>query len=295
MLRKLCLLFLGFLSVSAICEAQIVKEYRVSERKGYNLIQLDFTSYKSITKLKRVIADDPVSIHGHLSQTNILPDFSNEIRNQVMWASLVHKNVESDNLGKSITSKIFSGKGEDFDHTWDLGLDSNFLYHLNFYLGMGRSNFDLSKLTVSQLEIHSASSDVFIHYSEDEPNQVQMDTLLVMLNMGTVDIQQANYTNSKKMIVEVNYGKINLDFSDGMSSSCQVIAAVGAGSVNLHLPSDSFPIKINMKTTPMCRTTIPKYLKSQDDETFITKGYSADDPRLLELTLDVGVGSIIID
>jgi len=288
------LFFLVFFSLSEI-EAQLVKEYQVTERKGYNLVQLDFTSYKSITKLKRVISDGPVSIHGHLSQTNILPDFSSEIKNQVLWTSLVHKNVESDNLGKSITSKIFSGKGEDFDHTWDLGLDSNFLYHLNFYLGMGISNFDLSKLTVSQLEIHSASSDVFIHYSEDEPNQVQMDTLLVMLNMGTVDIQQANYTNSKKMIVEVNYGKINLDFSDGMSSTCQVIAAVGAGSLNLHLPSDSFPIKIKMKTTPMCRTTIPKFLKSEDNETYITKGYSADDPRLLELTLDVGVGAIIID
>ena len=286
--------FLVFFSLSEI-EAQIVKEYQVTERKGYNLVQLDFTSYKSVTKLKRVISDGPVSIHGHISQTNILPDFSSEIKNQVLWASLVHKNVESDNLGKSITSKIFSGKGEDFDHTWDLGLDSNFLYHLNFYLGMGVSNFDLSKLTVSQLEIHSASSDVFIHYSEDEPNQVQMDTLLVMLNMGTVDIQQANYTNSKKMIVEVNYGKINLDFSDGMSSTCQVIAAVGAGSLNLHLPSDSFPIKIKMKTTPMCRTTIPKFLKSEDNETYITKGYSSDDPRLLELTLDVGVGAIIID
>lgn len=295
MLRKMCLLFLSFLSTAALCEAQIVKEYKVTEREGYNLLQLDFTSYKSVTKLKRVISNDPVAIHGHLSQTNILPDFSSEIRDKVMWTTLTHKNVESDNLGKSITSKIFSGKGDDFDHTWDLGLDSNFLYHLNFSLGIGKSDFNLSKLPVSQLQIHSASSDVFIHYDEDEPNQVQMDTLLVMLNMGTVDIRDANFTNSKKMIVEVNYGKINLDFSDGMSSSCQVIAAVGAGTVRLHLPPDSFPIKIRMKTTPMCRTTIPKYLKAQDEETYITKGYAADDPRLLEITLDVGVGSIVID
>lgn len=295
MLRKLCLLLLGVVGLSTLCAAQIVKEYHVTERKGFNLVKLDFTTYKSVTQVKRVMASDPVSIHGHLTQTNILPDFSKNLQNNVMEVSLVHKNIESDNLGKSITSKLFSGKGDDFDHSWDLGLNSNFLYDLNFLLGMGRSDFDLAMLPVSKLKIQSASSDVMIHYGELEPNRVQMDTLLVLLNMGTVDIPQANFTNAKKIIVEVNYGKINLDFGDGMSSSSQVIAAVGAGTLNLHLPSDSFPVKIKMKTTPMCRKTLPKFLKAQDDDTYITKGYSPDDPRLLELTLDVGVGSIVID
>ena len=50
-----------------------------------------------------------------------------------------------------------------------------------------------------------------------------------------------------------------------------------------------------MKTTPMCRTVFPKYLKAVDKETYITKGYKASDPRLLELILDVGVGSITIE
>ncbi|MFC3879200.1 hypothetical protein ACFOSV_03390 [Algoriphagus namhaensis] len=295
MLRILCLLFLGFVGLSTLCTAQIVKEYHVTERKGFDLIRLDFTTYKSVTQVKRVMSSDPVTIHGHLSQTNILPDFSEGIENNVMNVSLVHKNIEADNLGKSITSKLFSGKGDEFDHSWDLGLNSNFLYDMEFLLGMGRSNFDLAMLPVSKLKIHSASADVMIHYSEKEPNRVQMDTLLVMLNMGTVDIPQANFTNSKKMIVEVNYGKINLDFGEGMNSSSQVIAAVGAGSIYLHLPSDSYPVKIKMKTTPMCRKTIPKFLKAQDDDIYITKGYSANDPRLLELTLDVGVGSIVID
>ena len=295
MLRNLCLLFLMFFGGVSLSKAQLIKEFKVSQTKGFDLVALEFTSYKSITLLKRIRSSDPIYIHGHLEKTNILPVFSNSISNNILSASLVHKNVESENLGKSITSKLFSSSSSDFDHTWDLGLTNNFLYHLDFNLGMGRSDFDLANLTINQLKIKSASSDVHVHYSSDNPNQVQMDTLLVTLNMGTVTIDKVNYTNAKMIIVEVNYGKINLDFSDGLSNGSQVIAAVGAGTLNLSLPSDSYPIKIKMKTTPMCRTSLPKYFKALDSETYVTKGYKESDPNRIELTIDVGVGSITVE
>lgn len=294
MLRNLSLLFLMFFGGVNLSTAQLIKEFKVTQTKGFELVAVEFTSYKSTTNLKRIRTTDPLYIHGHLDRTNILPVFSNSISNNILTAALVHKNVESENLGKSITSKIFSSSSTDFDHTWDLGLTTNFLYHLDFSLGMGRSDFDLANLTINQLKIKSASSDVFVHYSSDNPNQVQMDTLLVTLNMGTVTLDKVNYTNAKMIIVEVNYGKINLDFSDGMSDGSQVIAAVGAGTLNLTLPSDSYPIKIKMKTTPMCRATLPKYFKALDSETYVTRGYKETDPKRIELTIDVGVGSITV-
>ncbi|MBN7813267.1 hypothetical protein J0A68_20100 [Algoriphagus sp. H41] len=294
MLKKLCLLITWIVVQAIPAQAQFVKEYKVTERKGYELVYLNFSSYKSLTQLKRVISSDPIYIHGHLLKSNILPDFRYSVHDNMLDAKLVHKNVESDNLGKSITSKLFSDNS-DFDHSWDLGLASNFLYHLDFNLGVGRSDFDLAQIPVSQLKVKSASADVKIHYGSAIPNQVEMDTLLVTLNMGVVEIQNANFTNSRKMIVEVNYGKIDLNYSDGLASSCQVIAAVSGGSIYLKLPPDSNPVKIRMKTTPMCRTVFPKYLKAIDKETYVTKGFKASDPRLLELILDVGVGSITIE
>jgi hypothetical protein len=284
------LMIVGGISV----QAQFVKEYKVTERNGYEMVYLNFWSYKSTTQLKRVISSNPIYIHGHLSKSNILPDFSYSIHDDILDAKLTHKNVESDNLGKSITSKLFSNNS-DFDHSWDLGLGSNFLYQLDFNLGMGRADFDLAQIPVSRMKVKSASADVRIRYGNQAPNQVTMDTLLVTLNMGTVEVENANFTNARKMIVEVNYGKIHLNYSDGMPSSSQVIAAVSGGSIHLKLPPDSNPVKIRMKTTPMCRTVFPKYLKSIDKETYITKGYKASDPRLLELILDVGVGSITIE
>jgi hypothetical protein len=279
----------------AVSEAQLVKEFKATERNGFDMVALEFTSYKSSTQLKRTKSSDPVYIHGHLDQTNILPVFSQKTSNNVLQTSLVHKNVESENLGKSITSKLFSGSSDDFDHSWDVALSTNYLYHLDFNLGMGKSDFDLANLTISQLKVKSASADVFIHYGSNSPNQVQMDTLLVTLNMGTVMINNANFTNAKRMIYEVNYGKIDLNFSEGMHNASHVSAAVGAGSIHLRLPSDSFPIKIKVRTTAMCKTTLPKYLKTLEKGIYVTKGYDASDPRLMELILDVGVGSLTVE
>ncbi|MFC3415809.1 hypothetical protein [Algoriphagus hitonicola] len=295
MLRKFCLVFLGILWGIGVSKAQLVKEYKTPEKNGFDLVHLNFSTYKSVTKLKRIRASEPINIHGHLEQVNIIPTFYHQVEGNILEANLLHKNIESENLGKSITSKLFSGSNTGFGHSWDVGLASNFLYHLDFTLGMGRSEFDLAYLPITQLKVKSASADVQIDYSSDNPNQVQMDTLLVTLNMGSVSVHHANFTNAKQIILEVNYGNIDLDFSTGMSSSSHVIAAVGAGTLRLKLPPESFPIKIKAKTTAMCRTSLPKYLKAIDDQTYVTKGYTANDPRLLDLIIDVGVGSLTVE
>ena len=237
---------------------------------------------------------DPLRIHGHLLQANILPDFRSSVAKNRVAASLVNKNIESDNLGKSITSKLFSTTSG-FDHSWDVGLTSSYVYDLDFNLGMGTADFDLAQLAVSTLKIKSASADVFIHYSSNTPNSVGMDTLLVTLNMGAVDLHQAQLAQAKKVIIEVNYGQISLNYGQPQSSKAQVIAAVGGGTIYLKLPPESSPVKIRMKTTPLCRISIPDYLRAIGEDTFVTKGYSASDSRLLEFILDVGVGAVTVE
>jgi hypothetical protein len=294
MLKKLCLfLFLLPSSGGWVC-AQFVKEYRVAEKVGIEEVSLNFSSYKSETQVKRSVGMDPLLIHGHLLQANILPDFRSATSKNQLVASLVHKNIESDNLGKSITSKLFS-TSTGFDHSWDVGLTSSYTYDLDFNLGLGTADFDLAQLAVSTLKIKSASADVFIHYSTNTPNAVVMDTLLVTLNMGAVELHQAQLTQAKKVIIEVNYGQINLNYGQSQSFKGQVIAAVAGGTIYLKLPPESSPIKIRMKTTPLCRTSLPDYLRAIGDDTFVTVGYSASDPRLLEFVLDVGVGAITVE
>ncbi len=294
MFKKLCLLIFLIPLAGTWVHAQFVREYRVAAKNGIEKVTLNFSTYKSQTQVKRTTGKDPVTIHGHLLQANILPDFRSSTSKNGVTASLVHKNIESDNLGKSITSKLFS-TSTGFDHTWDVGLASTYAYDLEFNLGMGTADFDLAQLAVATLKIKSASADVSIHNSSATPNLTGMDTLLVTLNMGTVDLLQAQQTQAKKVIIEVNYGQINLNYGLGQTTKGQVIAAVGGGMIYLKLPPVSNPVKIRMKTTPLCRTSVPEHLRAIGEDVFVTKGYTASDPRLLEIILDVGVGSITIE
>lgn len=293
MLKKLCLLLFLTSLLASLASAQFVKEYRVTENKAIERVSLTFSSYKSQTQLKRNLSRDPIYLHGHLLHANILPDFRSVTTNNTLVASLVHKNIESDNLGKSITSKLFSSETS-FDHSWDIGLATNYTYDLAFNLGMGTADFDLSQLAISTFKVKSASADVHLHY-RNSANLIAMDTLLVMLNMGSVEMEQANLAQAKKIIIEVNYGQISLNYGAGLPSKGQVIAAVVGGTVYLKLPPASYPVKIRMKTTPLCRTSLPDYLIALGDDTYITKGYSLSDPKLLEFILDVGVGSVTVE
>lgn len=294
MFKKLCLVFCLLPLAVGWVHAQFVREYRVPSKEGIEEVNLNFSTYKSQTQVKRTAGSDPISIHGHLLQANILPDFKSTTSKNGVTANLVHKNIESDNLGKSITTKLFS-TSDGFDHTWDVALTSGYAYNLEFNLGMGTADFDLAQLAVSTLKIKSASADVSIHNSSTAPNLVGMDTLLVTINMGMVDLSQAQQTQAKKVILEVNYGEIKLNYGFGNTSKGQVIAAVGGGTIYLKLPPESNPVRIRMKTTPLCRTSVPEYLRALGDNVFVTKGYSAADPRLLDFILDVGVGSITIE
>jgi hypothetical protein len=291
MLRKVCLLIWLIWAYHLDVNAQITRDFVVEEKSGFNLVKLDFSSYKGISSIKRDHSGWPVTIQAQLAKVNILPTFNHSIENNVLIAQLNHSNVESENLGKSLSYRLFSNDNEDFDHAWEVGLNSNFLYDLNFNFGIGRAELDLSNINVANCKVKTASADVVLKYSRN-PNPVSMDTMAVLINMGNVEAKNINYSNARNMIFDVNYGKINLSFRGEMPQASNVKASVGAGSVNITLPDESLPYRVKLYSTAMCRTSVPSHLKDLGNKTYVSKGYKEDAKNLMVIEIDVSVGSI---
>ncbi|UJP65594.1 hypothetical protein [Mongoliitalea daihaiensis] len=294
MLNKICLIFGLLIGVLSDLQAQITKDFKILENQGFNLVVLDFNVYKGVSNIKREVGADPLHIHSHLSKVNILPSFSYQIKDETMYANLVHRNVESESLGKSLSYKLFPSSNDDFGHSWFVDLNSNFLYNLNLNFGVGVANIDLSQIPVANCMIRSASADINFDYGRKTPNTVRMDTLSVLINMGNLHAKKLNLFNAKKMNFEVNYGTMDLNFSGGMTEKTHLHAVVGAGKINITLPDESQPFIIKIKSTAMCRTYIPKHLKDIGNKTYISKSFREDAPNLMELTLDVSVGSVTL-
>ncbi|SDY72511.1 hypothetical protein SAMN05444412_102375 [Rhodonellum ikkaensis] len=294
MLRINCLLICFLLGIVFQLKAQITKEFKVDHTRGYGLVHLDFNVYKGVTHIKKGMGASPVHIFSKLSKVNILPSFSQEIVSEVLYTQLVHRNVESENLGKSLSYKLFSTTNEDFDHKWDIEMNSNFLYDLHLNFGIGKAYLDLSNLPVSNCIIKTASADVKLDYSKKIANSVKMDTLMVTINMGSLDAKNINFSNAKEMFFEINYGTVDLFFSEPVSERINIHTIVGAGKVSLELPAYDQPFIIKVKSTPMCRTNIPKHLKDIGNKTYVSKNYKENAENLMTFTIDVSVGSVTI-
>ncbi|AWW33114.1 hypothetical protein DN752_09300 [Echinicola strongylocentroti] len=275
---------------------QIVKEFVVEEKSGFDRVQLNFSSYKGVSDINKMYMSDPVMIHSHLSKVNILPDFSYHIQDAVLTANLNHSDVEQESFGKRLSSKLFATSEGDFDHTWEVGLSEQYAYLLDLHFGIGQANVDLSNLKVKRCKITTATADVSLNYMEKGRNLTEMDTLLVKVNMGTVDGVNMTHANARNMIFEVNYGQVNLNFDKHFESDkpCHIMTTVGAGAVYILLPAPQNPYLVKINSTAMCRKKLPSYLTEVGDKVYASKGYEEGVKNLITFEIDVSVGSLVL-
>ncbi|MFC4871221.1 hypothetical protein [Negadavirga shengliensis] len=295
MFKGFILVFYLVTGLIGFAQAQIVRQFEVNEKNGVNLVNFDFFCYKGVSSLQRDYLGIPLRARAELGKVNILPAFSHDLTDGVLNAHLEHKNVESESLGRNLSYKLFSGKDADFDHKWDIGLDANYLYNLNLNFGIGKANLDFSNLPISNCKIKTASTDVFLAYSKKIPNSVMMDSLLITINMGSIYAEDLHYSNARNLIFDVNYGSVNLSFSDMMAEASQISTIVGAGSVNIRLPSENLPYLVKIKSTAMCRTKVPKHLKEVGNKTYVSRGYREEAKNLMTFLIDVSVGSVSLE
>ena len=292
MFKKLGLLICVLLGSIDQTDAQIAKEFVIRENEGFNLVKFDFSSYKGTSTLQHRASGHPVRVHAHLSNANIMPSFNYDIASGMLNTKIEHRNTESENLGRSLSYRLFTSVDETYDHSWFIDLDSNFLYDLNFNLGLGKVALDLSRVPVSKCKIKTASADVALDYSSNTLNSASMDTMMVAVKMGTIDARSINYSNARNMLFDVNYGTVNLSFAEEVPGGSTISAMVGAGSVNIDLPSGSLPYIIKVKSTAMCRTSIPKHLKEIGNKVYVSKGYDKNAEDLMTFLIDISVGTV---
>lgn len=292
MFKKLGLLLWVLVGCAVHVDAQITKEFIVKEKEGFELVKFDFSSYKANSIVKTNSSGQPIRVHAHLSKVNILPTFTHSIVGGTLNTSIEHQNTASESLGRSLSYRLFTGSNESYDHDWFIDLDTNFLYDLNFFFGLGKASFDLSDLPISKCKIATASADVALDYSSASLNTAAMDTMMVVIKMGALDAQRVNYSNAKHMFFDVNYGSVNLSFEDNVPGGSTISTMVGAGSVNINLPSAHLPYIVKVKSTAMCRTSVPKHLREIDNKVYVSKGYKKNAEDLMTFLIDISLGSV---
>ena len=179
------------------------------------------------------------------------------------------------------------------DNIWKMYLTDGKPYNLELEYGVGSAHVDLSGLAIERLKINTGSADVNIGYSSRE-NKVEMDTLSVKVDLGSLSVHNLNLSRTRYTSADVGFGNMILDFSSNAPMvPNRIEGSVGAGNLVIMLPSEQTPVLITINDSWLCSVKLPESLKKIRQNTFANAAYIKEARNVLVFNLDVSMGSII--
>ena len=193
-----------------------------------------------------------LNIFSNQDQSSYSHQFRKEIINNSCRVYLNFENNDSHTIGQTISTRMF-GEEKVGNKVWKMYLSDSKPYNLHLEYGVGNAHVDLSGLAIKKLKINTGSADVNIGYSSLE-NKVDMDTLSVKVDLGSLNVQNVNLSRARYTSADVGFGNMILDFSSNAPLVTNWIeGSVGAGNLTIILPSDQTPVLVKINDSWLCR------------------------------------------
>ena len=234
-----------------------------------------------------------LNVFSNQDQSSYAHQYNKEVVNNACEIYLNFENTTSQSIGQTISTRMF-GDEKPVDHkVWKMYLSDAKPYNLQLDYGVGNAHADLSGLSIKKLKINTGSADVHIGYTSLE-NKVDMDTLSVKVDLGSLRVRNINLSRARYTKADVGFGNMTLDFSANQPLvSNHIVGSVGAGNLTIILPSAQTPVLVTINDSWLCSVKIPANLKKIRANTFANEAYSENAARTLVFNLDVSMGNII--
>ncbi|MFY0626415.1 MAG: hypothetical protein JXR07_08980 [Reichenbachiella sp.] len=274
---------------------QLKKFYTVKNAPTYDTIDFAIKATSGTCFIKPSHHDDPVTIYGNPSFSEVNPNFHTSVLGKTNFIVLELEDYAKNGLSHAITYNMFSEDEKSEKDFWKVYLTEDKIYNLNLNYGVGDAHINLSDLAITKFKLESGSANVNISYDEGKMNRCEMDTFAVSVDMGTITVDRMHLSKVKYVLAEVGFGTVILDFSEGIDHKCKIKATIGAGKLKVRVPEDSAPSIVNYKNSPLCKMSIVEGYEKVDEGVYVNKSFSPDATNLLEFELDVALGNIIFE
>lgn len=272
--------------------AQTKKHFTVQDDDSCEKVYFYLKAASGTCEIRTRKGDYPINILGLHNEEYITSDFGQSHEGEILNAWLSLKDNGKEGFGTKLT-KIISKKTMDDDNYWNIYFTDYKPYFLDLTYGVGKAYIDLSDIAVENLKISSGNAHVKVGYLSKLQNKTEMDTFMVKVDLGDVEIERLDLARAKNIMAEVGFGSLVLDFDELPKRSSEIWARVGAGSLEINLPEDDIPIIVRMKDTSYRKFKIPKGFKKIRDNVFVSSTYTPDAENLLEFNIDLSMGSVI--
>lgn len=272
---------------------QMKKQFTVENTPACQRVSVQLKANSGDCYIKAGHSSEILNIFSNQDQSSYSHQFRKEIVNNSCQVFLNFENNESQSIGKTISTRVFGEEKTDDSKVWKMYLSDAKPYDLKLDYGVGNAYVDLSGLAIRKLKINTGSADVHIGYSSLE-NRVDMDTLSVKVDLGSLLVQNVSLSRARYTSADVGFGNMILDFSASPPMvGNRIVGSVGAGNLTIILPSSQTPVIVTINDSWLCSTKIPESLKKIRANTFANAAYAGNAENALVFNLDVSMGNII--
>lgn len=272
--------------------AQTKKHFIVKDEASVDIIKFYLKASSGTCEIRTRKGDAPINILGNSNEEFIASNFGQEINGEVQSAWLTLKNNGKEGFSSTI-SKIFGKKTTDDENYWNIYLTDQKPYKLDLNYGVGKGYVDLSDVAVKTCRINSGNAHVKVGYLSNIANRIIMDTMVVSMDMGDVEIVNLDKAHAKNILAEVGFGTLRLDFNNEPQMPSDIWVNVGAGSLYVTLPLEETPVIIRMKGTSYSKYKIPEGYKKVRDNVYVSQNYNESAENLLTFNIDLSMGSVV--
>jgi hypothetical protein len=119
---------------------------------------------------------------------------------------------------------------------WKLEFSPEIPLEMNFDIGAGNGELDLTGLQIADLDLDLGAGDFEVRF--EEPNEAEMKALGLDAGASKVEIVGIGNAGPEEVVVNGGVGDLTLDLTGDWPNSADVKITAGIGSVTLRLPDD---------------------------------------------------------
>lgn len=290
MWRKSLLLTLVAMTSFAL-KAQYQNTYTVSDNQEFDKVKFSFNATNGQCTIEPGQDVSIMDIHNKTEHASS-PRYEEKIINRTKEVKVEAAEEHTSTLGSTISRRMFSTQSVD-DYTWKVYLSKLKPMDLDLNYAVGDTYIDLSDLPIERLKMKTGNANVIINYKNGLANRLQMDTFMISVDLGTFEARNLHLSRSKNIIADIGFGKVEMDFGRAKEIQTEVKASVGAGNLEIILPKEGIPVRIDVNDSPLCQIKIPKGFEKSSNNGFVTPGFDGNETNYINFSVDVAVGNIV--
>uniref|UniRef100_UPI004047AF4D hypothetical protein n=1 Tax=Roseivirga sp. TaxID=1964215 RepID=UPI004047AF4D len=272
--------------------AQSKTHFEVQDDVSCEKIHFFLKASSGTCEIRTRHGENPINIMGSSEQDYVTPEFGQQKDGDILhtWLNLNDSGKEG---FTSKMSKIFAKKSTDESNYWSIYFTDFKPYDLDLNYGVGKAYVDLSDIAVEKLKITSGHAHVKVGYHSNMGNRVEMDTFLVNVDLGDVEIDRLNMARAKVVVAEVGFGTLTMNFEQTSEISSEIWVRVGAGNLTINMDDEATPMMIRIKNTSYRKLKMPTDFVKIRDNVYVNGAYQPEATNLLTFNIDLAMGSVV--